>query len=165
MFVDFAEKKWENCVRGFMKKLKDLGFGIKMKKGLVLTGTLNWDNGASYKGALKSKKKQIPHGYGIYFFPKAEQWIIMQDGTKVHKLKSYTGQFKNGKFHGKGTFRSVGDYMYKGEFKNGRFNGKGRIEYSDDNVYGKIFEGLFKNDLKIKGKWIFKNPRYSRYRN
>ncbi len=23
MFVDFAEKKWENCVRGFMKKKKN----------------------------------------------------------------------------------------------------------------------------------------------
>ena len=27
--------------------------------------------GATYKGALKSQKQQIPHGYGIYFFPDA----------------------------------------------------------------------------------------------
>ena len=40
-------------------KIKDLGFGTKLKKGLVLTGKLSWPNGATYRGALKSQKKQI----------------------------------------------------------------------------------------------------------
>jgi hypothetical protein len=132
--------------------LTDYGYGTKPKKGLILRGTLTWENGASYKGALKSIKKQIPHGYGVYFFPKNEQWATVK-GLKVHKIKSYIGEFKNGNFHGKGTFRSVGDYNYKGDFKNGRFNGKGKIEYDT----GESFEGIFKNDKKVKGKWLFEN--------
>ena len=143
-----------------MKKIKliDKGFGTKIKKGLVLTGNLNWDNGATYKGALKSQKQQIPHGYGIYFFPESEQWLSLGDKkkTKLHKVKSYVGKFKDGHFHGKGNFKSVGDYEYKGDFKKGKFYGKGRIEYSGDRR-GEIFEGIFKNDLKIKGKYIFLN--------
>jgi len=139
-----------------MKKIKliDKGFGTKIKKGLVLTGNLNWDNGATYKGALKSQKQQIPHGYGIYFFPESEQWLSLGDKkkTKLHKVKSYVGDFKDGHFHGKGNFKSVGDYKYKGDFKKGRFHGKGRIEYSN----GDIYEGDFINDSKSgKGKWIF----------
>ena len=47
-------------------KLKDSGFGTKKKKGLVLTGELSWPDGSTYKGALKSEKKQIPHGEGRY---------------------------------------------------------------------------------------------------
>ena len=140
-----------------MKKIKliDKGFGTKIKKGLVLTGNLNWDNGATYKGALKSQKQQIPHGYGIYFFPESEQWLSLGDKkkTKLHKVKSYVGDFKDGHFHGKGNFKSVGDYKYKGDFKKGRFHGKGRIEYSN----GDIYEGDFINDKVSKGKMLYKN--------
>jgi hypothetical protein len=135
-----------------LTKLTDFGYGIKLKKGLILRGTLTWENGAKYTGALKSLKKQIPHGYGVYFFPKNQQWQII-NGHKLHRLKSYSGEFKNGNFHGKGTFYSGGEYTYKGNFKDGRFNGQGKIEYNS----GENFEGLFKNDEKIKGKWIFEN--------
>lgn len=137
------------------EKLLDKGFGTKMKKGLVLTGNLKWSNGATYRGALKSLKNIIPHGSGVYFFPESEQWTTIK-GIRVHKIKSYVGEFKNGKFHGKGTFRSLNDYQYKGEFKNGRFNGRGKIEYEGDSA-GEKFEGIFKNDSKVKGKWIFQN--------
>ena len=54
-------------------KIQDLGYGTKPKKGLVLRGDLKFGNGARYSGALKSYFKQIPHGYGIYFFPEHGQ--------------------------------------------------------------------------------------------
>jgi Uncharacterized protein conserved in bacteria len=145
------------------EKLKDLGYGTKKKKGLVLTGNLTWANGATYKGALKSLKNKIPHGAGVYFFPESEQWTEV-GGTKVYKLKSYTGEFKNGVFNGKGTFRSFNDYVYKGQFKNGRFYGKGEIVYEGDRS-GEKFTGIFKNDAKVKGKWGFFRWKTLRGRN
>ena len=145
-----------------MKKIKliDKGFGTKIKKGLVLTGNLNWDNGATYKGALKSQKQQIPHGHGIYFFPESEQWLSLGDKkkTKLHKVKSYVGDFKDGYFHGKGNFKSVGDYEYNGGFKKGRFHGKGWIRYSG----GDIYEGDFVNDSK-SGKGTYSYPNGNKY--
>ena len=99
---------------GFMKKkLKDLGWGTKKKKGLVLTGNLKWSNGATYRGALKSIKNKIPHGDGVYFFPENEQWYE-KEGIKLHRGKSYFGKFKNGDFHGQGRFYCGGEYNYKG---------------------------------------------------
>ena len=47
-------------------KIRDLGWGTKLKKGLVLRGDLKFSTGARYSGALKSYNKQIPHGYGIF---------------------------------------------------------------------------------------------------
>ena len=43
-------------------KIRDLGWGTKLKKGLVLRGDLKFSTGARYSGALKSYNKQIPHG-------------------------------------------------------------------------------------------------------
>ena len=79
--------------------MQDLGFGTKMKKGLVLRGNLSFGNGAKYSGALKSYKNQIPHGYGIYFFPEHGQMKKI-DGIELAIIKYYSGNFKNEKFHG-----------------------------------------------------------------
>ena len=139
-----------------MKKktqLQDFGYGTKPKKGLVLRGDVSYDNGAKYSGALKSVNKQIPHGYGLYFFPEHGQ-MKKFDGIELAVIKYYSGNFKNGLFHGKGTFRGTGDYEYIGQFKNGKLDGKGEIKYADDNG---SFKGIFKNDKKVKGKWIFKS--------
>jgi len=131
-------------------KLVDKGFGTKIKKGLVLTGNLNWDNGATYKGALKSQKQQIPHGYGIYFFPEHGQMRNVL-GIDLAIIKYYSGNFKNALFHGKGKFKSTGEYEYSGEFKKGNFDGKGVIKYWNTE---ETFDGIFKNNEKISGKWV-----------
>ena len=62
---------FKSSVNLSMKKktqLQDFGYGTKLKKGLVLRGDVSYDNGAKYSGALKSVKKQIPHGYDYIFF-------------------------------------------------------------------------------------------------
>ena len=132
-------------------KMQDLGFGTKMKKGLVLRGNLSFGNGAKYSGALKSYKNQIPHGYGIYFFPEHGQMKKI-DGIELAIIKYYSGNFKNAKFHGQGSFIGTGEYEYKGEFKNGNLHGKGIIKYFNSK---ESFEGIFQNNRKFSGKWIF----------
>ena len=130
-------------------KIQDLGWGTKLKKGLVLRGDLNFGNGAKYSGALKSYSKQIPHGYGIYFFPENGKMEKI-DGVDVAIIKYYSGNFKNGKKEGKGKFFFTGQYSYEGQWKNDRLHGKGILK-----VWGtdEKFEGYFKDDLKIKGTW------------
>lgn len=90
----------------------------------------------------------------------------------------YLGEFKEGKFEGKGELEIVGISRYKGDFKNdlpdgkgnfedfeneyeykgdweaGKKNGRGILEFSDKTRY----EGEFKNDLYDgKGKKVFEN--------
>jgi hypothetical protein len=77
---------------------------------------------------------------------------------------SYTGQFVNGKFEGKGTLISAyGKYV--GEFKRGVKSGKGRFYYSNNRYYEGTFVGDVRNGdgvvvdekegkVVLRGKWI-----------
>ena len=130
-------------------KIRDLGWGTKLKKGLVLRGDLSFKDGAKYSGALKSYKKQVPHGYGIFFYAEHGKKITY-DGIELVTIKYYSGNFKNGKKEGKGKFICTGQYTYEGQWKNDRLNGRGILK-----VWGtdEVFDGYFKDDLKIKGTW------------
>ncbi len=71
------------------------------------------------------------NGFGTY---------VRDSGNK------YTGEFKNGKFHGHGTYtfnedKWKGD-QYVGEFQNGRYNGLGTYSWNN----GDIYTGDFKDD-------------------
>ena len=62
----------------------------------------------------------------------------------IEKLKfEYVGEFRNGKFEGKGTLIS-GEGKYVGQFKNGSRSGKGKLYYPNSRYY----EGSFQNDLR-----------------
>jgi len=52
----------------------------------------------------------------------------------------YTGQVKNGYFHGTGNWESVTGISYRGNFKNGFFDGLGTLIFPN----GATFEGEFK---------------------
>ena len=61
----------------------------------------------------------------------------------------YFGEMEQGEFSGQGVYESLdGEIIYKGEFENGMCNGKGCLH----NSFG-VYEGLFKNNLFIKGKY------------
>ena len=65
----------------------------------------------------------------------------------------YIGLCENDYLNGKGIiYNSDNNYIYKGEINNLNKNGKG-IEIFDDN----IFEGIFMNNMKLKGDLKFKN--------
>ena len=72
-------------------------------------------------------------------------WIFSADKTK------YTGDYKNDKFHGNGTYSYGDGTKYIGEFKDGLPNGKGTYTYLD----GSKYESEFKNGKGIDKKGIY----------
>ncbi len=70
-----------------------------------------------------------------------------RNGTGVFitsNFEYYAGEFKDGKFHGRGERYYGGKLMFKGEFKNGRADGRG-TEYSGGAI---TYTGEYRN-----GKW------------
>ena len=82
---------------------------------------------------------------------------------KFHSGDTYEGEFKDGKFHGQGTYTyAENKHVYTGMFSNGYFDGVGRLEMGNY-----LYEGSFKKDnpdgdgrltheksgLEHKGKW------------
>lgn len=66
----------------------------------------------------------------------------------------YSGEFKNGMMHGKGTLERKNISKHTGNFKNGYADGQGTISY----VSGDIFKGAFKNGMAHgHGVKIYKN--------
>ena len=132
----------------------------KMAEDLILRGTLNYDDGRVYTGAIKSALEQMPHGHGtMHLNNKEVNW-------------SYIGDFKDGVFDGHGEFISEGCYSYVGEWKESHFNGKGVFadqrsnetydgDFIKNNKHGYgiyhwdflKYEGEFKNNEK-NGKGI-----------
>ncbi len=60
------------------------------------------------------------------------------------KIKSYSGDFKNGHYHGKGRLEFTDGSVYEGQFENNKMHGYGKIFYKD----GSIYQGNFKNNLR-----------------
>ncbi|MDR0950769.1 MAG: hypothetical protein LBM13_03975 [Candidatus Ancillula sp.] len=59
---------------------------------------------------------------------------------------SYSGDFKNGLFDGKGTLWLKGKWKYSGDFKNGKANGNGVLApHSGESISGKWENGVFIN--------------------
>ena len=57
-------------------------------------------------------------------------------GTKSDTdLGKYTGGYKDGKWHGQGTFTYVSGSKYVGEFKDGKMNGQGTFTSQNGNKY------------------------------
>jgi hypothetical protein len=98
-------------------------------------------------------------------------------GTKVYPNGEYTGEFLNGKEHGKGILVTSTGYRYEGEFKDGQKNGRGNCIWPNGNKYdgefnngvkdgkgkfyylgGKVYDGFWKRDKKEgQGTIIFTN--------
>ena len=78
---------------------------------------------------------------------------IAKDGT------AYVGNFKNGLYHGQGTFTFSDGATYVGKFENGKESGVGTFTCW---VHGAIYTGEFKNGMK-HGKGQYKYPDGSFY--
>ena len=78
------------------------------------------------------------------------------DGT------SYFGYFKNGLYHGKGTFTWPSGTTYTGEWVKGKRNGKGTITWVEDRKYRPYkYEGDFRNDEIVgKGVMYYNGAKY-----
>lgn len=141
---------------GMWKDGKQTGRGkFFYDDGSYITGTFNdgvcngkakkftKDRQLIYDGMYKNDKK---NGYGIEYY-------------KTRDLK-YKGNFKDGSYHGKGTFYEFFEYYEVGNFLNGKRHGKIK-EYKDRN--GKIFSiHTWKNGLNDGiGTIFFSNGKVS----
>ena len=114
----------------------------KMGDDLVIRATLNYPDGRTYKGAIKSAEQQIPHGHGYMYLSATD--INFESTTFGKKLTDnpwdYVGEFKNGVFDGQGEYNCEGNYSYKGEWKKSHFYGKGKLILNKTN---EVYEGEF----------------------
>ena len=62
----------------------------------------------------------------------------------LSKIKSYSGDYKNGLYHGKGRLEFKDGNVYEGQFENNKMHGFGKIFFKD----GSIYQGNFKNNLR-----------------
>ena len=95
--------------------------------------------------------------------------------TYLEIYKKYTGDWKNGKSHGSGTFTYADGAVYVGEFDDGKVQGAGRLTFSDgkQSYTGEFADGkrdgqgafTSSNGARIVGKWkgdkIWKGKEFS----
>jgi len=94
-------------------------------QGLHYTEELKFENGAVYKGYIRTDDER--QGPGIQVWP---------DGAR------YEGEWRDNKANGKGKFWHADGDIYDGEWFDDKANGQG--EYTHTN--GAKYEGTWKND-------------------
>ena len=93
-------------------------------------------NSGLYEGMVKGRRRfghtHQPHGFGV---------INYFTNDKFHR-KNYTGHWKDGTSHGKGTTYFRDGSIYMGEYINGLEEGQGEISYPNGNILtGHFAEG------------------------
>lgn len=115
--------------------------------GRDCNGLLKYRNGDYFNGTISND--QIMDGHGK---------ITYDDGT-------YEGDFKNGYFHGQGTYAlEDGTWIYKGSYENGVINGSG-TEYwpKAKGNYSSSLECNYKDGKRNGvGTWYFANHTYNK---
>lgn len=115
--------------------------------GIDCNGLLKYRNGDYFNGTISSDQLMDGHGK-----------ITDEYGT-------YEGDFKNGYFHGQGTYaKADGTWVYKGSFENGYKNGSG-TEYwpKAKGNYSSSLECNYKDgERNGVGTWYFANHTYNK---
>ena len=74
------------------------------------------------------------------------QHFILDNSFKyfwINSKHTYTGDYKDEMYHGKGELKTSEGFYYKGNFRRGSFDGKGRIIYPDSSIYvGSLINNL-----------------------
>ena len=119
---------------------------------IIKNGTKKYArSGNEYEGDLNEKNK--PHGKGVMKYGYKESvydgaWLNgKRNGFGILKWPngdSYTGQWKDDKYHGEGTYSTVNGFTCKGLWEKGKMNGNGEEKFADGNSY----VGEFKNDRR-----------------
>lgn len=114
--------------------------------GRDCNGLLKYRNGDYFNGTISNDQTEDGHGK-----------ITYENAT-------YEGGFKNGYFHGQGTYaRADGTWIYKGSFENGNFNGSGTEYWPKEKRkhYAGFLEGNYK-DGKCNGvgTWYYNDHTY-----
>lgn len=104
-------------------------------------------NGDVYNGAFDNEKR---HGYGVYRWENGNEYAGDFDRDQRHGKGKFTfengniyeGEFVDGQFEGIGSY-SFGTGMYEGEWKAGKYHGKGFLLNAD----GSSFTGSFQTGV------------------
>lgn len=114
--------------------------------GIVCNGLLKYRNGDYFNGTISND--QIMDGHGK---------ITYDDGT-------YEGDFKNGYYHGQGTYAlKDGTWIYKGSYENGYKNGSGTEYWPKEKrkSYGAFLECNYKDgERNGVGTWYYNDHTY-----
>lgn len=114
--------------------------------GRDCNGLLKYRNGDYFNGTISNDQTEDGHGK-----------ITYENAT-------YEGGFKNGYFHGQGTYaRADGTWIYKGSFENGNFNGSGTEYWPKEKrkYYAGFLECNYKDDKRNGvGTWYYNNHTY-----
>lgn len=119
----------------------------------------------------------IPHGSGVLYLLYLDekryvgQWLRGKfdgQGTYYSGEKIlYEGTYKNGLYHGSGTWDNGSTFYYSGEYSYGKKHGKGKsietkyCEWPNAQIdYILHQEGVFNNDVLMKGIMKYYNVRY-----
>jgi len=63
----------------------------------------------------------------------------------------YTGERKNGRMEGYGTYRFPSGTVYTGEFLDGEFHGEGTLQFAEAGKYHAVWE----RGVAVKGRYVF----------
>lgn len=116
--------------------------------GRDCNGLLKYRNGDYFNGTISNDQLMDGHGK------------ITDDGG------TYEGDFKNGYFHGQGTYAlEDGTWIYKGSYENGYKNGSGTEYWPKEKrkSYGAFLECNYKDGKRNGvGTWYFNNHTYQK---
>ena len=150
-------------VKGLFKPVRHGHGTLTCANGDVYTG--NWQedkrhgngeqknaNGDVLKGFWfedSMRRGRIDYKNGNYYDGELWDGVYSNRGTLYVKQlgSTYTGSFRNGRKHGKGTEKTK-EYTYVGEFANDRFHYAGRLNYKN----GDWADGTFNLGKLISGK-------------
>ena len=77
----------------------------------------------------------------------------LSDGTK------YEGEFKDGNYHGQGTYNYASGHQYIGEYKDGK---KQLLSTGRETLHGCVFMGVWPRDPRVRPSTYRIDPRYIR---
>ena len=125
------------------------------------------DSRESFSGTISGRDCNglLKYRNGDYFNGTISNDQIMDGHGKItYKNATYEGDFKNGYFHGQGTYaRADGTWIYKGSFENGNFNGSGTEYWPKEKrkYYAGFLECNYKDDKRNGvGTWYYNNHTY-----
>lgn len=126
--------------------------------GIVCNGLLKYRNGDYFNGTISNDSTvvdsalvdQLMDGHGK---------ITYDNGT-------YEGDFKNGYFHGQGTYtKADGTWIYKGSYENGYMNGSGTEYWPKEKrkYYAGFLECNYKDgERNGVGTWYYNDHTYNK---
>lgn len=157
--------KWNKCI-GLNKQNSKITYSGEYANGVPNGfGEVTFENGNKIKGLFKNGEftgnghiTSRPDDRGYGYIGELKNFEFHGYGKRFAGNLVYEGDFKNGKWDGRGVvIHDGGKYKYEGNFSDGKQNGYGKLTIG--NV---IFSGVFKDDKPL-GEFEIIYPNGQRY--